>query len=195
MPYSSKAEEAGRNGLLRQQPDFQDVESQASMTRRMDQFLDEHLLPLVLHPQAVSSHTVAIVSHGMVLVVMWRCLLKRFALNSVSVAPSVPIPLGVAFTLEKAASFSNTGYLNLTIGKQAARANLAGITEVLTSSAEGEVDEAQQTASTLVLYDWALVVHAINSREHLQGLKRTGGGVGSSRYDSKQKSMDAFFKK
>jgi hypothetical protein len=42
---------------------------------------------------------------------------------------------------------------------------------------------------------WAVSVHAVNSRQHLVGLKRTGGGVGSSRHDDKQRSIDTFFKK
>lgn len=33
-----------------------------------------------------------------------------------------------------------------------------------------------------------------NGREHLKGLKRTRGGVGSSKHDPKQRKLDSFFK-
>lgn len=33
-----------------------------------------------------------------------------------------------------------------------------------------------------------------NGREHLKSLKRTRGGVGSSKYDPKQRKLDSFFK-
>jgi probable phosphoglycerate mutase len=34
----------------------------------------------------------------------------------------------------------------------------------------------------------------INSVEHLKGLKKTRGGIGSAKFDAKQKTMDSFFK-
>ena len=184
-----------RAARLRQDPGFRDVETAAAMARRMDQFLDEHLLPIVLSPAADPSHTVAVVSHGMLLVQLWKCLLKRFALNSVSLAAGVTVPVEMGVTLDKAASWSNTGYLNLTIRKQAARIKSAGITEILTAPSAVEVEELSLPASPSVLYDRSLTVHAINSKEHLRGLKRTGGGLGSSKHDTKQKQIDSFFKK
>ena len=195
LPTVSKLQNDERGKMLRQSPNFQDVETPAAMARRMDQFLDEHLLPIILSPVADPSHTVAVVSHGMLLVQLWRCLLKRFALNSVSVSPSLPIPVDLGITLDKAVSWSNTGYLNLSISKQAARIKSAGITEILTASPEVEVEELSKPASPAVLYDWMLAVDAINSKEHLRGLKRTGGGLGSARHDKKQKQIDSFFKK
>ncbi|KAF2433147.1 phosphoglycerate mutase-like protein [Tothia fuscella] len=42
---------------------------------------------------------------------------------------------------------------------------------------------------------WTTTIHGVNSKKHLVGLKRTGGGVGSSRHDTKQKSIDTFFKR
>ncbi len=40
-----------------------------------------------------------------------------------------------------------------------------------------------------------LVVKAVNSQEHLNGLKKTRGGIGSLKHDSNQKTVDSFFKK
>ncbi|KIN02655.1 hypothetical protein OIDMADRAFT_118847 [Oidiodendron maius Zn] len=40
-----------------------------------------------------------------------------------------------------------------------------------------------------------LIVKAINCRDHLRGLKKTRGGIGSLQYDEKQSSMDSFVKR
>jgi hypothetical protein len=41
----------------------------------------------------------------------------------------------------------------------------------------------------------SLLVKAVNSQEHLKGLKKTRGGIGSLKHDSNQKTVDSFFKK
>ena len=46
----------------------------------------------------------------------------------------------------------------------------------------------------LELLNMSLVVKAVNSQEHLKGLKKTRGGIGSLKHDEKQKTMDSFFK-
>ncbi|KAG9241534.1 histidine phosphatase superfamily [Calycina marina] len=40
-----------------------------------------------------------------------------------------------------------------------------------------------------------LVVKSVNNLEHLRGLKKTRGGIGSSRHDDKQTAVDSFFKR
>ncbi|CAO2650863.1 Nn.00g091600.m01.CDS01 [Neocucurbitaria sp. VM-36] len=42
---------------------------------------------------------------------------------------------------------------------------------------------------------WTTTILTINGKDHLTGLKRTGGGVGSSRHDASQKSIETFFKR
>lgn len=42
---------------------------------------------------------------------------------------------------------------------------------------------------------WSTKILTINGKDHLKGLKRTGGGVGSSRHDTSQKSIETFFKR
>jgi broad specificity phosphatase PhoE len=49
--------------------------------------------------------------------------------------------------------------------------------------------------TSLVAHRWKTTILAINSKDHLNGLKRTGGGVGSSRHDTSQKSIESFFKR
>ena len=51
------------------------------------------------------------------------------------------------------------------------------------------------TAAPSLLYGWTTIIKVINGRGHLQGLKRTGGGVGSARHDDGQKSIETFFKR
>jgi broad specificity phosphatase PhoE len=55
---------------------------------------------------------------------------------------------------------------------------------------------ASSLTSTLrIAHDWKTTILTINGKDHLKGLKRTGGGVGSSRYDTSQKRIDTFFKR
>lgn len=42
---------------------------------------------------------------------------------------------------------------------------------------------------------WSMNILTINGKDHLKGLKRTGGGVGSSRHDASQKTIETFFKR
>ncbi|PSN61234.1 phosphoglycerate mutase-like protein, partial [Corynespora cassiicola Philippines] len=42
---------------------------------------------------------------------------------------------------------------------------------------------------------WLTTIQTVNGKDHLKGLKRTGGGVGSSRHDASQKNIDSFFKR
>lgn len=44
-------------------------------------------------------------------------------------------------------------------------------------------------------HDWTTTILTINGKDHLKGLKRTGGGVGSSRHDASQKGIESFFKR
>ncbi|KAK7518581.1 histidine phosphatase superfamily [Phyllosticta citriasiana] len=46
-----------------------------------------------------------------------------------------------------------------------------------------------------MLRGWTTEIRAINCKDHLNGLKRTGRGVGSARHDETQKTMDSFFKR
>jgi hypothetical protein len=45
------------------------------------------------------------------------------------------------------------------------------------------------------LHELHLVVKGVNTQEHLKGLKKTRGGIGSLKHDSNQKTVDSFFKK
>lgn len=46
-----------------------------------------------------------------------------------------------------------------------------------------------------IAHGWTTTILTINGKDHLRSLKRTGGGVGSSRYDASQKGIETFFKR
>lgn len=57
------------------------------------------------------------------------------------------------------------------------------------------VDPSLASSPSPGLKELHLVVKAVNSQEHLKGLKKTRGGIGSLKHDSSQKTVDSFFKK
>ncbi|KAF9698571.1 hypothetical protein EKO04_003477 [Ascochyta lentis] len=52
-----------------------------------------------------------------------------------------------------------------------------------------------RTSGPHVARGWTTTILTINGKDHLRGLKRTGGGVGSSRHDASQKGIESFFKR
>jgi broad specificity phosphatase PhoE len=70
----------------------------------------------------------------------------------------------------------------------------------ITQKAAAEVS-ASASSGTLPIstprnaHGWTTTILAINNKDHLKGLKRTGGGIGSSRHDSSQKSIETFFER
>lgn len=74
-----------------------------------------------------------------------------------------------------------------------------GAAEDSTSSASDVANPATLTASLAPgarnAHGWTTTILTINGKDHLKGLKRTGGGVGSSRHDASQKGIESFFKR
>ena len=171
-------------------PDFKDVESKESMALRMDQFLNEYLIPLLKKVSKVEP-TVAIVSHGIILSSLWKCILKRFEAKSVRLKPGLTIGNGDLATLEYIGGWSNTGYLEFDIQNSSLANTIDSIDAVLASTRSSQ--EQAKDSKTVVLHGWKMTIKAVNGKEHLKGLKRTGGGVGSSKYDESQKKIESFF--
>jgi broad specificity phosphatase PhoE len=202
---------------------FVDVESKESMAKRADHFLDHHLLPLFDSELATNEHTVAIVSHGILLSNLWRRLLLRLPRKSLTIALEVMAARG-DITLEHLGGWSNTGYLHLSIrrdddpkdsdaqhtsksesskGTPTALEPNALIAEdaaafPLTAKSEPpetEPDAVVVTGAPRVLYGYSTKILAIDNKQHLIGLKRQRGGIGRSAHDESQKKLDGFFKK
>jgi hypothetical protein len=188
-------------------PGFQGIESKESMNIRMDSFVDMHLLQLLLEVE--DGHTVVIVAHGIILSHLWRVILRRFNPGNVSVTPGIQAAER-GFSLEYLGGWSNTGYMDLEVQENdavlkttsAQTSSSKSVSSVLPSTNESSAatlpkkpTDLSPTIASRKIWHMSLVVKAVNSQEHLEGLKKTRGGIGSLKHDSSQKTMDSFFKK
>lgn len=93
--------------------------------------------------------------------------------------------------------------LGIVDGPQEAVQKVTDGVEVSEASADIVADEAAvvptlttpHTTDPRITHDWTTTILTINGKDHLKGLKRTGGGVGSSRHDASQKGIESFFKR
>ena len=151
-----------------------DAETHDEMRARATAFIQAHLGPLLDSvPDGVkcnASTSVVVVAHGLILNSLLRSLLARYAPEEMTRLANVKSSSGsVAGRSEFLATWSNTGYLEIDV-------------DVITSSEETEKSAVR------------LTVVRVNALDHLQGLKRTRGGIGSAKFDTKQKTMESFFK-
>lgn len=211
-PDSSKSGKDTHREEHKNEPDFQDVESKESMAKRADSFLDEYLLPILNKQDDSHGLSIAVVSHGILLSTLWRCMLRRQSPNTVTlstVSDTRPV------SLERLGGWSNTGYLELEMLPVASPAATNPVQsqpgpDVSPSTATAAVTDIQDSGATITgplanepqvapnteaEHRYKIVIKTINGKEHLQGLKRTGGGVGSSKYDEGQKTIESFFKR
>lgn len=170
-----------------------DAETRAEMQVRVDRFVELHLVPLFMDVESTSvtasaSGSVVVVAHGIILSVLLRSLLSRFAPSEL--ARLIHPGLGNTGHL---ASWSNTGCLEAVVRSDAAVSPLTGVASMGAVVGSGNSAMAV-TAVSRPEPKIHLTVTAVNNVEHLQGLKKTRGGIGSAKFDSKQKTMDSFFK-
>lgn len=179
------------------------AESQASMEARVNAFLSEYLLPVLLSDTS-DDETVAVVAHGVILRVLWLCLTSLFNPQDIRFAP------GVAWNLRPGVPFipiwSNTGFVELYIQRRLPPEPLTS-SKLSTPSQQDFTSGVQETApsaqSTLpetspsdaLLSGWTMDVLAVDSKAHLADLRRTRGGIGSAAYDERQQRIDSFFGK
>lgn len=169
-------------------------ESKVSMKNRATSFVDEHLLPLIFDDLKQEAN-IAVVSHGIMLRVLWSRLVQLFDPMHISIAPGIPLWNGepAAFI---SPVWSNTGYMMLSIQeaglvpeKSAGQQSGFPAPDPATCPTETSVPDA-----FYLLHGWSLQIQSINSKEHLAGLRRTRGGIGSATHDTRQKKIDQFFK-
>ncbi|KAM0511399.1 hypothetical protein ACHAPE_009914 [Trichoderma viride] len=141
-----------------------DSETTESMKARVDAFLDGHLLPL-LSSQPDESSACAIVSHGIILGVLYRELCARVSRGGITVDPNP----SAASSLISPPFWDNTGFLECTVS---------------INSAGADEDKSLQLK---------LHVQRVNCTVHLKDLKKTRGGIGSAAYDEKQRTLTSFF--
>ncbi|KAI0418654.1 histidine phosphatase superfamily [Xylaria grammica] len=139
-------------------------ESPESMRLRIDRFLDHHLSPIIDRLAAENAAAV-VVSHGIILNVLLKALLSRYP-------PKSPSPLIAGRSdPEYLAPWSNTGVLQIQL-----------------EQAESNASHQLHGVKTI-----RCMVEHINNVDHLEGLKKTRGGIGSAKFDSRQRTMDSFF--
>lgn len=166
------------------------VETTDEMVVRAKAFLNEFLLPIV-HGGVGKVVNVAVVSHGCMLRVLWREIIAKFKPKSI-VCEQAMLMESQSIDTMRLGHWSNTGVLEVEFSQFEAPKSVGQMPERGSSaSKEKEVSEYSGSA----LNSWTARILAINSRDHLKNLKRTAGGIGSSQYDSKQHTLDSFFKR
>jgi broad specificity phosphatase PhoE len=183
QPWASKPAVKGSNGKLidPDHPDFKPKETHESMAIRMNKFVDESIHPLLATDSDAES-TVAVVSHGIILSILWRALLERLGARGVSLQPEVRLLAG-GRPLEYLPTWSNTGYLELHI-----KPALPGHGLDTPRSADPDLRKP-------MLSSYEMHIKIVNGKDHLNNLKRTRGGLGSTAFDTRQKNLEGFFKR
>lgn len=208
---SEEGRKYGTRGTDQSSAGWIEPESKESMKARVERFIDNHLIPTVLRGfHSDVNHSLAIVAHGIILNVLLRCLLARFGPDELT---KLTRPTDTPGKMEWLASWSNTGYLEADLrlrinapqaaARQSPRpsppATPGNTRPMLGSVVPGQAsrENAVATAETRPVesptVEVLMTVTSVNTTDHLQGLKKTRGGIGSAAFDQKQKTMDSFF--
>lgn len=221
MRFGKRA--AGLKAVVASNPaDYITPESQEAMTVRVERFLDAYLVPVIT--EHASTGAVVVVAHGIILNVVLRCLLTRFGPDEFTKLPSTGdaawrkewlaawsnagyLEAELRVSPPVAVSASSPTYTSLesnldngnTVGALDAErptsveTNTTHLHQKATAPSAKDVTVPAPSLSSSV--DVQLSVKRINCVDHLQGLKKTRGGIGSAGFDAKQKTMDSFFSK
>ncbi|KAK2756791.1 hypothetical protein FQN54_005237 [Arachnomyces sp. PD_36] len=165
-----------------------DQESHSSMETRARAFLNENILPL-LSSNGTEGQAIAVVSHGIILSVIWRCLSSLFSPQAINTAAGVD-------NIGNMPAWSNTGFLELEIKQltiASSPSNTPGFTQCPSRTKSPEPPPTPAIVDALP--GWQMKILTVNGQHHVSTLKRTRGGLGSSRHDKRQKQIDSFFMK
>ncbi|KAL4894695.1 histidine phosphatase superfamily [Aspergillus ambiguus] len=159
-------------------------ETDQSIMLRANAFINDYVLPLILD-ESSDKHVVAVVSHGITLQFLWKCIQKLFQPDHIRLAPGASSHGTDARFVSP--TWTNTAFLDLEINQSTASLppHLLPLNE--TSSIHAD--------PTSLLSSWMLDIRAINSRAHLTQLRRVQGGIGSGTFDQRQQKIDHFFRK
>ena len=142
------------------------AETRASLVARSARFFENYLVPLLSSDEA-DTEVIAVVAHGVILSYLFDTFLRFCRYRSPTLGPRTGSG--------SRPTWSNTGYLELDIFPAPLDPNPGAI----------PLGQDQLLRMTVLTH---------NGQEHLKGLKRTRGGVGSSKHDAKQRKLDSFFK-
>lgn len=154
-------------------------ETPEAIVRRVTQFFVVHLFPVLeelLNGSGGGDRAVVVVAHGITLGYLVNALVTR--LRSAK-CPVYGLPDGGAM------SWRNTGYFECLV-------------EPLTpGSFDPSHPQSSQVESQVTVFPSGIkaTVERVNCVDHLAGLTRTKGGIGSARFDASQKTLDGFFTK
>ncbi|ORY60020.1 histidine phosphatase superfamily [Pseudomassariella vexata] len=168
-----------------------DSESRDAMMVRVNHFLDDHLLPL-LHDCVSKKSTIVIIAHGIIL----NVLLKALRLRLPTSASSSVVQDGSSNSNVEYVTWSNTGVLQARMEEVETVPERPSLDEKNAPGDEPsapELPECLPTSDALDSRRFAFVVQSTNNTDHLRGLKKTRGGIGSAKSDSRQRTMDSFF--
>jgi broad specificity phosphatase PhoE len=184
VPWSSKRSDLTADKLPEpEDAGFKPKETSDAMVKRAEVFLEDYILPQLVIDEEQEG-IVAVISHGLMLAVLWKSLLARFGPDTVSLGPEINGKAG-SRPLEYLPGWSNTGYVELDMMRNP---------EPDEVSTEDSLETVNERGSTK-LFGWKMIVRSVNSKVHLSNLNRTRGGVGSSTYDARQKNLEGYFKK
>lgn len=161
-----------------------DAETHEEMRVRAERFIKEHLDPLLddlvrgMKPAA----SIVVVSHGILLNSLLKALLTRYAPAELFRLTNTMPAAGQSVYL---ASWSNTGYVEAVIGTKQLSTGAAST---------GLTFAGSSMAATPLVPVVTLSVARVNAVDHLDGLKKTRGGIGSAQFDNKQRTVDSFFR-
>ena len=185
----------GKRFGSRTEVDQSDSESHEAMRVRIDRFIEEHLTTTLVEATTSTQDksTVVIVAHGIILNVLLKSILLKFA--AVELSRLANLGDGQRRS-EHLAAWSNTGYLEIIVESKDRRPK-NGPLSVASGSTEDRGSMASMPAGTKESDQPALKLRVaiLNCVEHLQGLKKTRGGIGSLKFDNKQQTMDSYFSK
>ncbi|KAK6075167.1 phosphoglycerate mutase family protein [Seiridium cupressi] len=158
-----------------------DSETREAMMIRVNRFISTELTSL-LDKHVSEKVTVVIVAHGIILGTLLRALTVRFPARTATAASSDFDRQGV--------SWSNTGVLQAKFESVPGSPAPNGIAD-RTTSPEDSIGECIQSSSSHDTF--MMTVQATNNTDHLNGLRKTRGGIGSAQFDARQQPLTAFF--
>ncbi|KAK6225619.1 phosphoglycerate mutase [Colletotrichum tabaci] len=153
-------------------PRHDGAEDLDAMRMRAKRFVDGYLAPIFACVDAEpggAAESIVIVAHGIILGV----------LSSVLCSPGLFVAVDPDSESQRPWSWSNTGFVEI---------------RIMSMPVDPDLARASQDALPTVRWPrLSLQTVAVNCTEHLAGLKKTRGGIGSAKFDEKQKTIISFF--
>ncbi|OHW89576.1 phosphoglycerate mutase family protein [Colletotrichum incanum] len=159
-----------RSTSVSNRPRHEGAEDHDALRMRAERFVEGYLAPIFACVDAEpgnGAESIVIIAHGIILGVLARTL--RAAGNFA--------PLGSVPENQLHLSWSNTGYVEMHI----------------TTAPLPSATASKDAALTLKWPRLSLRTVRVNCTDHLQGLRKTRDGIGSAKFDEKQKTLKSFF--